>query len=171
MKSKINVSRRHFFSATSKVQNYQNKTREKSLNPNKYVLTANFEGFRDIFKHIYFNLYLYQIINNWECEIVFMDHHSLACFFFSKILDIVAYCIEIVCRISGNIFDVFEHMSPCHLLNWGEYFNTLGECIFVRKYFQGTYFYDLGPENYKFHGRYYINTNQKFNFTEDIFAI
>ena len=40
MKSKIIVSRRHFFadvifSPTSKVQNYQNKTREKSLNPNK----------------------------------------------------------------------------------------------------------------------------------------
>ena len=39
VKSKIIVSRRHFFadvifSATSKVQNYQNKTREKSLNPN-----------------------------------------------------------------------------------------------------------------------------------------
>ena len=74
-------------------------------------------------------------------------------------------------QISGNIFDVFEHTSPCHLLNCGEYFNTLGEYIFVRKYFQGTYFYDLGLENYKFHGRYYINTNQKFNFTEDIFAI
>ena len=50
MKSKIIVSRRHFFadvifSATSKVQNYQNKTREKSLNPNNYVLTTNFKGF------------------------------------------------------------------------------------------------------------------------------
>ena len=50
MKSKIIVSRRHFFadvifSATSKVQNYQNKTSEKSLNPNKQVLTTNFQGF------------------------------------------------------------------------------------------------------------------------------
>ena len=40
MKSKITVSRRNFFadvifSPTSKVQNYQNKTREKFLNPNK----------------------------------------------------------------------------------------------------------------------------------------
>ena len=40
VKSKISVSPWHsfvdmIFSATSKVQNYQNKTREKSLNPNK----------------------------------------------------------------------------------------------------------------------------------------
>ena len=63
-------------------------------------------------------------------------------------------------RISGNVFDGF-----------GEYFNTLGEYIFMRKYFQGTYFCNLGLENYKFQGRYYVNTNQKFNFTEDIFAI
>ena len=40
MKRKIIASSRHFFanvifSATSKVQNYQNKTREKSLNPKK----------------------------------------------------------------------------------------------------------------------------------------
>ena len=45
-------------------------------------------------------------------------------------------------RISGNVFDGF-----------GEYFNTLGEYIFMRKYFQGTYFWNLGLENYKFHGR------------------
>ena len=40
VKSKISVSPWHFFvgmifSTTSKGQNYQNKTREKSLNPNK----------------------------------------------------------------------------------------------------------------------------------------
>ena len=45
VKSKIIVSRRHFFadvifSATSIVQNYQNKTGEKSLYPSKYVLTT-----------------------------------------------------------------------------------------------------------------------------------
>ena len=50
VKSKIIVSRRHFFadvifSATSKVQNYQNKTGEKSLYPNKYVLTTYFKEF------------------------------------------------------------------------------------------------------------------------------
>ena len=50
VKSKIIVSHRHFFadvifSATSKVQNYQNKTREKSLNLNKQVLTTNFKVF------------------------------------------------------------------------------------------------------------------------------
>ena len=33
------------FSATSKVQSYQNKTRENSLNPNKQVLNTNFKGF------------------------------------------------------------------------------------------------------------------------------
>ena len=41
----------------------------------------------------------------------------------------------------------------------------------MRKYFQGTYFCELCLENCKFHGRYFVNTNQKFNFTEDIFAI
>ena len=30
---------------------------------------------------------------------------------------------------------------------------------------------NLQIENCKFHGRYYVNTNQKFNFTEDIFMI
>ena len=82
-------------------------------------------------------------------------------------------------QISGNVFDVFEHTSPCHLLNRGEYFlkysplfnKWLGEYIFMRKCFQGTYFCNLGLKNYKFHGRYYLNPNQKFNFTEDIFVI
>ena len=50
MKSKITVSRRQFFgdmifSATSKVQNYQNKTTEKSLYPKKYLLTTYFNEF------------------------------------------------------------------------------------------------------------------------------
>ena len=49
--------------------------------------------------------------------------------------------------------------------------NTLVEYIFVRKYFQGTYFCELFLENCKFHGRYFVNTNQKFSFTEDIFAV
>ena len=50
VKSKIIVSRQHFFAdvifffAISKVQNYQ-KTREKSLHPNKYVLTIYFKEF------------------------------------------------------------------------------------------------------------------------------
>ena len=49
VKSKI-VSRRHFFadmifSATSKVPNYQNKTGDKSLYPNKYLLTTYFKEF------------------------------------------------------------------------------------------------------------------------------
>ena len=50
MKSKIIVSHQHFFadvtfSATSKVQNYQNKTGEKYLYSSKYVLTAYFKEF------------------------------------------------------------------------------------------------------------------------------
>ena len=50
MKSKIIVSCQHFFvnvifSVTSKVQNYQNKTGEKSLYPSKYVLTTYFKEF------------------------------------------------------------------------------------------------------------------------------
>ena len=50
VKSKIIVSHQHFFadmifSATSKVQNYQNKTGEKYLYPSKYVLTTYFKEF------------------------------------------------------------------------------------------------------------------------------
>ena len=50
MKSKIIVSHKHFFadvnfSATSKVQNYQNKTGEKYLYPNKSMLTTYFKKF------------------------------------------------------------------------------------------------------------------------------
>ena len=50
MESKIIVSRWHFFvevifSVSSKVQNYQNKTGEKYLHPNKYVLTTYFKEF------------------------------------------------------------------------------------------------------------------------------
>ena len=41
----------------------------------------------------------------------------------------------------------------------------------MRKYFQGTYFCELGLENCKFHGRCFENANQKFDFTEDIFMI
>ena len=37
--------------------------------------------------------------------------------------------------------------------------NTLEEYIFVKKYFQGTYFCEMGLENCKFHGSYFGNTN------------
>ena len=62
VKSKIIVSRQHFFadvifSATSKVQNYQNKTGEKSLYPSKYMLTTYFKKFQR-FKYISFILSL-----------------------------------------------------------------------------------------------------------------
>ena len=54
VKSIIIVSRWRFFadmifSATSKVQNHQNKTGEKSLYPSKYVLTAYFKEFKRYF--------------------------------------------------------------------------------------------------------------------------
>ena len=50
VKSKIIVSHQHFFadmifSATSKVQNYQNKTGEQDLYLRKYVLTTYFKEF------------------------------------------------------------------------------------------------------------------------------
>ena len=41
----------------------------------------------------------------------------------------------------------------------------------MRKYFQGTYFCELCLKNCKFHGRYFRNKNQKFNFPEDVFEI
>ena len=41
----------------------------------------------------------------------------------------------------------------------------------MRKYFQRLYFCELCLKNCKFHRRYFVNTNQKLNFTEDIFAI
>ena len=69
VKSKIIVSRRHFFdevifSATSKVQNYQNKTGEKSLNPNKYVLTTYFKEF---FQR-YFQIYMIYSLSLANCK-------------------------------------------------------------------------------------------------------
>ena len=68
VKSKIIVSRRHFFdevifSATSKVQNYQNKTGEKSLNPKKIRAYYIFQGILKIFSNIYDLLYLWQTVN------------------------------------------------------------------------------------------------------------
>ena len=45
------------------------------------------------------------------------------------------------------------------------------ERFFVRKYFLETYFCEFGLKNCKFHGRYYVNTNQEFNFTEDILVV
>ena len=50
VKIKVILSRQHFFadmiySTSSKVQNYKKKNREKSLYPNKYVLTAYFKKF------------------------------------------------------------------------------------------------------------------------------
>ena len=60
----------------------------------------------------------------------------------------------------------FKRTSPCHLLNY-----TFVRNILVREYFQGTYFWDLCLENFKFYDSYFLNTNQKFNFTEDIFVI
>ena len=66
VKSKIIVSRQHFFdnmifSATSKVQNYQNKTREKPLYPNKYILiTYISRDFNDIlFSNIHALLFIF----------------------------------------------------------------------------------------------------------------
>ena len=44
------------FSAPSKVQNYQNKTGEKSLYQSKYVLTTCLKIFSNIY--LYFTLYL-----------------------------------------------------------------------------------------------------------------
>ena len=63
-KSKIIVSRRHFFadmfSAISKVQNYQNKTRENLLYlyPNNTCLLHISRNFEDIFTYIFFTLCL-----------------------------------------------------------------------------------------------------------------
>ena len=48
MKSKIAISAFFadvIFSATSKVQNFKKKTGEKSLYPNRQVLTTYFKGF------------------------------------------------------------------------------------------------------------------------------
>ena len=89
MKSKIIVSCWYFFadmvfSATSKVQNYQNKTGEKSLNSNKYCLLHISRNFKDTFRYICFSLNLYQTVNNWQSAIVFIDRRCLPCFFFSK---------------------------------------------------------------------------------------
>ena len=62
-------------------------------------------------------------------------------------------------QILGNVFYVFEWVVPCHLLNK----NTLGEYIFVRKYFQGTYFCKLCLKNCKFRRRYFRDLRPKVN--------
>ena len=51
--------------------------------------------------------------------------------------------------------------------------NTLEEYIFVREYFQVTYFYELGLENYKFHGSNFGNQKSEISFhrAADIFEI
>ena len=64
-----------FFSATSKVQNHQNKTGEKSLYSSKYMLTTCFKNFKNIFEFMYI-LYSY-----WERAIVFINCCCLPCFF------------------------------------------------------------------------------------------
>ena len=63
LKSNITVSRCHFFagvifSATLKVQNYQNKTGKKLLYPNKACLLHISRNFKDILKYICFLRYL-----------------------------------------------------------------------------------------------------------------
>ena len=84
--------------------------------------------------------------------------------------DIMVAYIEIACRkckyhVTFSMFLTIRTLPICQMNN------TLGEYIFVRKYFQGTYFCKLGLENCKLDGSYFVNTNQKFNFTEDILAI
>ena len=74
--------------------------------------------------------------------------------------------IEIACRKCKYQVTFSMFLSVQCIVN-----NTLGEYIFVRKYFQGTYFWELCLQNCKFYRRCFVNTNQKFNFTEDIFVI
>ena len=69
VKCKTIVSRRHFFadvifSATSKVQNYQNKTPEKSFYPSKYVLTTYLKEFQ---RH--FQIYLFYYLSLANCKL------------------------------------------------------------------------------------------------------
>ena len=132
MKSKIIVSHQHFFadvifSATSKVQNYQNpytQTNTCSLHISR--------NFKDIFKYICFTLYLQKIVNNLERCIVFIDCHCLSCFFFnsysiqsvqslfvlimtqSLFRDIITvYCIEIACQKCFSIFLSIKALVVC----------------------------------------------------------
>ena len=53
-----------FFSATSKVQNYQNKTPEKSFYPSKYVLTTYLKEFQ---RH--FQIYLFYYLSLANCKL------------------------------------------------------------------------------------------------------
>ena len=134
VKSKIIVSHQHFFadvifSATSKVQNYQNpytQTNTCSLHISR--------NFKDIFKYICLTLYLQKIVNNLERCIVFIDCHCLSCFFFQQLFDPIS--LEFICTyndlvsisrhyysvlyrnsMSEMLFYFFEHKSPCRLLN------------------------------------------------------
>ena len=148
VKSKIIVSCRHFFaemifSATSKVQNYQNKSRENSLYPNKWSLHIS-----RIFKH--FQIYLLYPLSLANCKQL-RKHNclywlSLSPMFFSinirdpiSLGSICSYnditsiprhycCISYRISMSKMLISCNIFCSPCHLL--------IPLCIFVRKYFQ-----------------------------------
>ena len=47
--------------------------------PTRFILPL--KNCTDIFKYIYFTLYLQQMVSNWESAIVFIDCHCLWCFF------------------------------------------------------------------------------------------
>ena len=89
VKSKIIVSCWHFFadvifSATSKIQNYQNKTGEKSLYPSKYVLTTYFKEFYGYFQiYILYSLSLANCKQVKKCNRLYQSSLS-AMFFFNR---------------------------------------------------------------------------------------
>ena len=150
------------------------------------MLITYFKEFQRYFWMYRLTLYLYQTANDWQkCNPLYWP--SLFAMFLFISLESIWSCNNLISilrhycivsyknnlskmRISGKVSMFLSVFVK--LIN-----NTLGEYIFVRKYFQGTYFWKFGLKNCKFHGRYYVNTralmntSQKFNLTEDIIMI
>ena len=143
MKSKIILSRRQFFADVIFLPLRKFRTIKIKLEKNSYTQTNVCllhisRNFKDIFKYICFTFYLQQTVNHWESAIIFIDRCCLP-FFFQQTLDPISlekiwsyndlasiprHCCSVSyinsvpqMRISGNVFDVFECTSPCHLLN------------------------------------------------------
>ena len=152
-----------FFLPLQRVQNYQNE--RKIPIPKQIRAYYIFQGNLQIFSNIYASLFIFRKLQtNEKAQSI---RSLLSAMFFLVDIRSNQFRVDLYRNslskmwISGNVFYVFEHTSPCHEIN-----STLGEYIFERKHFQETYFCELYLENCKFHKKYFFNINHKFNFTK-----
>ena len=175
VKSKIIVSRQHFFAdmiyaATSKIQNYQYKTGEKSLYPSKYVHNKYFKEFQR-YEKVQSSLLIIAVCH---VSLIFLE----SIWSYNHLASIPRHC-SVSHRnsmpkmwISGNAFNVFWAYEPLPVVKL-KYLRRIyfHEKIFPMNLLFWIVSWKLQIENCKFHRTFYVNINQKFNFTEDIFTI